>query len=99
MTMEAIKTTKKSKALGPDKLAPIHLHYLGPKGIAYLTHTINLSYKTSNIPHKWKLAKIIPLLKPGKDAELSKSYRPIALLSPVAKLAEKTPPLRISKQR
>ena len=89
MTAEAIKTTKKSKALGPDKLAPIHLHHLGPKGVAYLAHTISWCYNTSIIPHKWKVGKIIPLLKPGKDAELSKSYRPIALLSPVAKLAEK----------
>ena len=89
MTEEAIKTKKKSKALGPDKLVPIHLHHLGPTGVAYLAHTISWSYKTSIIPHRWKVGKIIPLLKPRKDAELSKSYRPIALLSPVAKLAEK----------
>lgn len=35
------------------------------------------------------MGRIIPLLKPGKPADVSKSYRPIALLSPVAKLVEK----------
>ena len=34
------------------------------------------------------MGKIIPILKPGKQALLPKSYRLIALLSPVAKLAE-----------
>ena len=56
MTAEAIKTTKKSKALGPDKLAPIHLHHLGPKGVSYLAR----SYNTSIIPHKWKVGKLFP---------------------------------------
>ena len=32
---------------------------------------------------------MIPLPKPGKDPEQSKSYRPIALLSPIAKLIER----------
>ena len=41
------------------------------------------------MPQKWKVGKILPLLKPVKDPEQSKSYRHIALLSPVAKLAEK----------
>ena len=41
------------------------------------------------IPHIWKLAKIIPIHKPNKPAHVSTSYRPISLLSPIAKTLEK----------
>ena len=37
----------------------------------------------------WKNALIIPLLKPGKLAESSKSYRPISLISPTVKILER----------
>ena len=42
--------------------------------------------KISNI---WKVGWVIPLHKPGKPIDKSKSFRPIALLSLIAKLAEK----------
>jgi hypothetical protein len=41
------------------------------------------------IPHIWKLAKIVPIPKPNKDPSLGSSYRPISLLSPIAKTLEK----------
>ncbi|KAL1447470.1 hypothetical protein WDU94_012425 [Cyamophila willieti] len=40
------------------------------------------------LPDIWKVSKVIPLLKPGKSADFSKSYRPISLLSPVIKIFE-----------
>ena len=40
-------------------------------------------------PALWKVGRIIPILKPGKPANQSKSYRSIALLSPVAMLLER----------
>ena len=85
----AIKATKSSKALGPDDIAPVHLKHLGVNGILFLTATINLSLTTINIPSKWKVGRVIPLLKPGKPVDQSTSFRPIALLFPVAKLVER----------
>ena len=41
------------------------------------------------IPENWKVGRKIPLAKPGKDPKQAKSYRPIALLSPVASLIER----------
>src|SRR6187401_605445 len=38
---------------------------------------------------QWKLAKIIPIPKPNKDPNPGTSYRPISLLSPIAKTMEK----------
>ena len=43
----------------------------------------------SNIPQTWKLEKIVPILKPDKDPGQGTSYRPISLLSPIAKTLEK----------
>ena len=88
MVQEAIKQSK-SKAIEPNQIARIHLHYVGPKGMVFLTHLINLSLSTCVIAQNWKVGKIIPLLKPVKDPEHSKSYRPYALLSPVAKITER----------
>jgi hypothetical protein len=48
-----------------------------------------MALNTNNIPHTWKIAKIIPILKPNKDINKASSYRPIALLSPIAKTLEK----------
>lgn len=86
---KAIKATSSSKAMGPDDLSPIMLKHLGPNGVKFLTCLLNLSLETLKIPQVWKTARIVPLLKPGKNSDQAKSYRPISLLSPVAKLLEK----------
>ena len=44
---------------------------------------------TPLIPTMWKLANIIPIPKPNKDTNMGTSYRPISLLSVVAKTLEK----------
>ena len=51
-------------------------------------------YKTAldkNIlPHRWKLANIVPIPKPNKDTDKSTSYTPISLLLVIAKTLEKS---------
>ena len=89
LVKEAIKQSSNSSALGPDNLNMLHLKHIGPNGIAYLTSLYNLSISQSSTPSIWKNSKIIPLLKPGKDPSLSKSYRPISLLCPAAKVLER----------
>ena len=44
---------------------------------------------TLSNPSLWKIGRIIPILKPNKSQDQSTSYRPISLLSPLAKLTEK----------
>lgn len=87
---KAIKNTKASKAIGPDGISAVMIKHLGTKGIEYMTKIFNLSLKKLMIPNIWKIARVIPLLKPGKDPHDSKSYRPISLLSPVVKIFEAT---------
>ena len=42
------------------------------------------------IPHTLRLANIVPIPKPNKDTDKSTSYRPISLLSVIAKTLEKS---------
>ena len=85
----SIKATKASKVLSPDGITLIHLKHLGPGGINFFTVVINLSISSSIIQGLWKVGCIILLLKSGKLAKNSKSFLPIALLSPVAKVVER----------
>lgn len=55
-------------------------------------HWPNINNESMNqniIPQVWKTAKIIPITKPGDDKNLGPSYRPISLLSNIAKTFEK----------
>lgn len=53
-----------------------------------LTHIFNACIKMSYFPKNWKLAKILPFHKPGKDKHLPQSYRPISLLPTLGKILE-----------
>jgi hypothetical protein len=88
-TMTAIQQTKNNNSTGPDNVNIKHLKHLGPKALDYLTKTFKISLNNNIIPHMWKLAKIVPIFKPNKDPGEGTSYRPISLLSPIAKTLEK----------
>ena len=55
-----------------------------------LRHLINTSLSTSTYANRWKISKILPLLKsPEMNKMLPSSFRPIAILPTVSKLVEK----------
>lgn len=85
----AIQGSGNSTATGPDDLNILHLRYLGPHGVCYLTRLFNLSIRHANLPSIWKAANIIVIPKPGKPPALSTSYRPISLLCPAVKVLER----------
>ena len=86
---EMLKTPTKTYC-GPDKIPPLLLKKcaLGlAKPVAFI---LRWSYLNSVVPDLWKHATIIPLYKgKGLDKASPTSYRPVALTSPIAKLAEK----------
>ena len=86
---EAIKQSKNNNSQGPDKLNIRHLKHLGPLGIAYLTSMFKTALNKNIIPYTWKLANIVPIPKANKDIHMGTSYRPISLLSVIAKTLEK----------
>ena len=89
MITSAIKGSKNNNSTGPDNINIRHLKNLGPRALEYIKAMFNIAINRNIIPHMWKLAKIIPIPKPGKDPNQGTSYRPISLLSPIAKLLEK----------
>ena len=50
---------------------------------------LKTALNTNIIPHIWKLASIVPISKPNTDIDNGTSYRPISLLSVIAKTLEK----------
>ena len=86
---EAIQHSKNNNSVGPDNLSIRHLKHIGPLGLTFLTSMYTTALNKDIIPHMWKLANIIPIPKPNKDTNMGTSYRPISLLSVVAKTLEK----------
>jgi sarcosine oxidase/L-pipecolate oxidase len=88
-TRNIINKLKNSKATGIDEINNLHLKHLGPIAIEALTNIYNYSWRHNTIPKTWKIANIIPTLKPGKLPKEPASYRPISLLSCTSKVLEK----------
>ena len=86
---EAIKQNINNNSQGPDILNIRHLKHMGPLGLAFLTSMFKTALNKNIIPHTWKLANIFPIPKPNKDTDNGTSYRPISLLSVIAKTLEK----------
>ena len=89
MVTDAIKRAGNSNARGPDGVAYAHLKNLGPLAIGAFTDLFNRSIRLNVIPSKWKLASIIPILKPAKPPTAASSYRPISLLCTPSKILER----------
>ena len=77
------------KAAGDDQISVPMLVYGGEAVQRALLFLFNKSWRCSHLPLSWKMAKVHPILKAGKDASLPESYRPISLLSVCVKLMER----------
>ena len=86
---EAIKQSKNSNSQGPDKLNIRHLKHIGHLGFAFLTSMFKTALNKNILPHTWMLANIVPIPKPN-DTDKGTSYRPISLLSVIAKTLDKS---------
>uniref|UniRef100_A0A6M2DG86 Putative rna-directed dna polymerase from mobile element jockey n=1 Tax=Xenopsylla cheopis TaxID=163159 RepID=A0A6M2DG86_XENCH len=87
--LSIIKTLKIKKSPGPDRITAKMLKELPIKCIIFLTHLTNAIFKLNYWPEKLKSAEIIVILKQGKDPTNVDSYRPISILSIIAKIIEK----------
>lgn len=92
-----IRKLPNNKAPGPDKTENIILKNLSKKAIVQLTHIINAIIRLQHFPRHWKIAHVIPILKPNKSSANTTSYRPISLLCSAAKLTERIILNRIQK--
>lgn len=86
---EIISQLKVRKACGSDQVTNRVIKNLSRAAIVLLTKIFNSCWLFCYFPTKWKIAKILPFPKPGKDLSVPASYRPISLLSCLGKLFEK----------
>ena len=88
---EAIKQSKNNNSQGPDKLNIRHLKHIGHTGLAFLTSLFKTGLNTNIIHHTWTLTNIVPIPKPNKHTDKGISYKPISLLSVIAKTLREEP--------
>ena len=86
--LKIVKGLKNTKSTGLDDIDATTLKLVISDILPAVTHVINLSLLNLEFPNKWKLAKVVPLLK--KDDPLNpKNYRPVALLPIMSKILER----------
>ena len=85
---ETIRDLKVSKAPGPNGIPNKALKHLSQRAVSFLVLIFNAILLTHHFPTVWKYARVISVLKPGKDPALPSSYRPISLLDMIGKLFE-----------
>ncbi len=86
---EAVKH-QRNTAAGPDQIHATMLKHLNIHQLKHLTLFFNHIWTKNDFPTQWRLAHIIPLRKPGKDATRPESYRPISLTNVLCKILERT---------
>ena len=82
-------STLKNTSPGFDTIHNLMIKNLPINYLTWLLEITNSSFTCGSFPQIWKLAVILPILKPGKMPSDPKAYRPISLLSCIAKLMEK----------
>ena len=84
-----IRVLKNGKAPGLDDIQTELIKQFGPKARDWLLRFFNNCTESKTIPKLWRHAKVVALLKPGKDPSVAKSFRPISLRCYTYKLFER----------
>jgi len=94
---QVIESLQPKKAPGPNGITNEIIKLVFKEIPKTMTATYNACLRTGRFPVNWKIAKILPIAKPGreKNADTSK-YRPISLLNTEGKVLEKLLSKRIT---
>jgi hypothetical protein len=79
---EAIRGLKFSKAPDPNGIPNRALKHLPQRTVSQLVQIFK-AVLAHHFPTVWKHARVISILKPGKDPPLPSSYRPTSLLDTI----------------
>lgn len=82
-----LRSVKLGTAPGPDGFQATLLKHACNSLALPLAHVYQFLFNSSIVPKEWKLAKVTPIFKKGKSAEVS-NYRPISLTSLFCKIME-----------
>lgn len=78
----------KDSSPGEDGIPYSFIIKLNQSSKSFFLKLINDIFISGQIPTRWKTQVVIPIKKPGKDANDPSSYRPIALSSTLCKIME-----------
>ena len=84
---KGIKALKQGKTAGLDNICAEQIKQFSHTTCEWLLRFYNNCFSSHRLPKLWRKAKIIALLKPGKNPD--ESFRPIFLLSHQYKLFER----------
>ena len=76
----SLKHLKNGKAAGLDEILTEEIKNFGPVTMQWVLGMFNACASTHRLPRLWRQARVVALLKPGKDPSNPKSFRPISLL-------------------
>ncbi|GFV14694.1 RNA-directed DNA polymerase from mobile element jockey [Trichonephila clavipes] len=83
-----IKNLKPNKSPGIDLITNRILKNLPTKFIIFIALLFNMLLENCYFPKSWRMAVVIPILKPNSDDSNDQNYRPISLLSSLSKAYE-----------
>ena len=63
-----------------DEILTEEIKNFGPATTQWVLSLLNACARTHRLPRLWRQARVVALLKPGKDPSISKSFRPISIL-------------------
>ena len=90
------KNLKNSHAHGRDEIDTAKIKLVAPILAPVLAHLVNLSLGTPKFPMKWKMSRIVPLLKSAEsDSSNPASFRPVSQLPLISKIVERVAQVQI----
>ncbi|KMQ91441.1 rna-directed dna polymerase from mobile element jockey-like protein [Lasius niger] len=84
-----IKSIKPNRAAGIDDLRAEQIKQFSPHTLKWILQMMNTCIEELKIPKLWRQARVVALLKPGKELTDPKSYRPVSLLCQFYKILER----------
>ncbi|GFT44069.1 putative RNA-directed DNA polymerase from transposon BS [Trichonephila clavipes] len=85
----AIKTFDFTTSPGPDGIFGLMIVGLSNTAKLFLLNLFNQSWALGKLPLEWKRAIVVPILKPGKEADNPENFRPISLACIPCKIMER----------
>lgn len=86
--LKGVLASVRDSSPGQDSIIYSFITHLNDKPLEFYLQLINDIMLSGKIPSSWRSQEILPILKPDKPSDDATSYRPIALSSVLAKIAE-----------